>query len=270
MPTTETARQEAVAALRFVREEWGNLLAAITTPPDPGFPPRSLAHTVEAQLDAEADPLVRRAPLVLREHPAPVHLDAVDTRVAVEDMLYRLADTLAAAVQRPARRVRVNSPGTAERWKEDEQDTADPERWHYPAEGSPGSRAYGPHWAAVYAEGRVLDEQLETGLFSALPEHLLHEAHGVARRCAERVERTLNRDRRTLSLDAPCPWCGGKLTGDADPDDVASAAVRCGSGEQCPAPVLLDWRGRRVWRGHDLVGLHTALAAVWQRSEAAA
>ncbi|MFJ6748288.1 hypothetical protein ACIQNI_08865 [Streptomyces sp. NPDC091266] len=261
MRTADTARHEAVAALKFVREEWGNLLAAIATPPGTGFPPRSIAHTIEAQLDAEGGPLTARAPLVLREHPAPANLDAVDTRVAVEGMLYRLADTLAAAVQRPARRVRVNSPGTAGRWAGDELDTADPERWHFPAAASPGSRAHGPHWAAVFVEGRVLDEQLDTGLFAALPGHLLHEAHGVALRCAARVEKTLNRDRRTVPLDVPCPWCAGELAGFSDPDDPASAFVRCATGEACRAPAPLDRHGRRVWRGHDLVGLHTALAA---------
>lgn len=264
MPTTEVARQEAVAALAFVRAEWGNLLAAIATPPDVGFPPRSLAHTVEAQLDADADPLSARAPLALREHPAPANLDAVDTRVAVEGMLYDLADTLAAAVQRPARRYMLARPSRTRArtlWGVDSEDAADPQRWQFQAPISPGSRAHGPHWAAVFIEGRLLDEQLDTGLFIALPEDLLHEAHGVARRCAQRVEKTLNRDRRTLPLDARCPWCGGGLTGESTPDDPASAAVRCATGEPCAAPVPLDWRGQRIWRGHDLASLHTALAA---------
>lgn len=268
MLTAVTARQEAVAALKFVREEWGNLLAAIATPPDPGFPPRSIAHTVEAQLDAEADPLTSGAPLVLREHPAPANLDAIDTRVAVEDMLYGLADTLAAAVQRPVRRYMLARPSRARPhalWAEDREDAADPERWQFQAAGSPGSRAHGPHWAAVFVEGRVLDEQLDTGLFTALPDYLLHEAHGVARRCAGRVEKTLNKDRRTMPLDIPCPWCAGELTGSSDPDDPASASVWCSTGEQCGALVPLDWRGRRIWRGPDLVSLHTALAAASQR-----
>ncbi|MFD8003004.1 hypothetical protein [Streptomyces mirabilis] len=40
-----------------------------------------------------------RALLVLREHPAPLNLDALDTGLAIERAMFDLADTLAAAVQ---------------------------------------------------------------------------------------------------------------------------------------------------------------------------
>jgi hypothetical protein len=146
----------------------------------------------------------------------------------------------------------------------DRADRDDPARWHYQAPTSPGSRAYGLHWAAVWVEGRVLGEDLDRDLFSPLPARLLDEAASTARRARAAVERALNRDGRTTTLDTPCPWCGGELTGETRPG--GEPVVTCWRGEACPAPVILD-RRRRMWRGADLVGLWVAMDAGARRGE---
>ncbi|MFJ8334592.1 hypothetical protein [Streptomyces sp. NPDC094437] len=253
-----TAVHETVTALRCVREQWVELLLAIETPPADVWPPRQLAHTRRAGDD---EPLVveDRAPLVLREHPAPLNLDALDAGLAIERMLFDLADTLAAAVQHA---------------KQD-----DPRRWEFQHPGAAnarraaGSRAYGLHFASVWIEGRVLDEDTEPEQqldgtptappFKPLPPHLLHEARRTARVAEGRLLRTLGLDQRTMPVpDRPCPWCGGELTLHTTPDGAPS--VTCSTGEDCMAPVPLDDRGRRVWGWGDLVGLVDALAATEQ------
>lgn len=59
-------------------EQWAELLLAVETPLADVWPPRQLVHTLRSvddkQLVAED-----RAPLVLREHPAPLNMDAFDT-----------------------------------------------------------------------------------------------------------------------------------------------------------------------------------------------
>ncbi len=212
--------------------------------------PRIPAHRTRSD---EQLVVADRAPLVLREHPAPVNLDALDAGVAVERMLYDLADTLAAAVQRTT--------------------LDDPRRWTFRSATSPGSRAHGPHWAAVWVEGRVLDEdtspeqQLDGTLapppFSPLPLYLLHEARRTARSSEARMLRALGREQRRERIpDRACPWCAGELT--MHPAPGASSAVTCAAGPGCTAPVPLDRLGRRIWTGADLVDLHTTLGTMRQ------
>ncbi|WP_406321021.1 hypothetical protein [Streptomyces sp. NBC_00519] len=258
MTTYAIARHETTEGLDTVRMLWGELLLAIETPPPvEGWPPRetrSFLHTGSAA----DEPLVveDRAPLVLREHPAPANLDALDTGLAIERMLYDLADTLAAAVQHTA--------------------LDDPRRWTFRSPTDPGSRAHGPHWAAVWIEGRVLDEdttpeeQLDGTLtappFDPLPLHLLHEARRTARSAEGRLLRALGLDQRRRAIpDRPCPWCRGELTLHAGPD--RPSAVTCSTGPSCTAPVPPDEHGRRIWTGGDLVALHTALDAAQQHIE---
>ncbi|ARF55988.1 MULTISPECIES: hypothetical protein [Actinomycetes] len=254
MPTAETARREAVAALRTVRELWGDLLLAIETPrPDDVWPPRQLSHLLRPVADEVLD-VVERAPLVLREHPAPLNLDALDAGLAVERQLFDLADTLAAAVQRAP--------------------LDDPRRWTFRSPTDPGSRAHGLHWAAVWIEGRVLDEDttpehyagvpFDAAPFAPLPEYLLHEAWTTARVCADRVLRALDLDHRsTLVPGRPCPWCAGQLTLHTGPDEPPT--VTCSTGPACSAPVLLNMRGRRVWGWRELPALVVALDAAQER-----
>ncbi|MFD8546810.1 hypothetical protein [Streptomyces sp. NPDC059649] len=252
-----TAR-ETVAALRTIREQWAELLLAVETPPADVWPPRQLAHTLRAVDDEQLD-VVDRAPLVLREHPAPANLDALDTGLAVERMIFGLADTLAAAVQ--------HSEQGAQR---------DPRRWAFADPGAAdirhahGSRAHGLHFACVWVEGRVLDEdttpekQLDGTLavppFAPLPEHLLHEARRTVRIAEGRLLRTLGLDARSTPVpDRACPWCAGDLALHTAPDTAPS--VTCSTGPQCPAPVPVDEQGRRVWGWGDLVALVSMLRA---------
>lgn len=233
------------ARLRTIREQWGALLAAVETPPAPRtWPPaetRAFLHTGSA----DDGPLLvaDRAPLVLREHPAPANLDALDAGRFVEQSVFDLADTLAAAVQH-------TTPGDPRRWTYQDPGAAD-------ARTAAGSRAHGLHWAALYVEGRVLDEDTEPELlddgtpapppFSPLPEHLLHEAARVARACEQRVARIVAADAITGSraLPAPCPACGGALVVRAAPAEPP--AVTCQTGEACGADTGRDHRGRRAW-----------------------
>ncbi|MFC5720357.1 hypothetical protein ACFP1Z_09305 [Streptomyces gamaensis] len=243
------------ARLRTIREQWGAMLAAIETPPTSSeWPPRETRGFLNTGA-AEGELLVAdRAPLVLRQHPAPANLDALDTALFVERSVFALADTLAAAVQRA-------SPGDARRWTYQNPGAPD-------ARTAAGSRRHGLHWACVWVEGRVLDEDTdpeldETGRtvpapFLPLPEHLLHEAARVARQSEQRIARTLDLEQRATPIpDRPCPWCGGDLTLHTGPEQTPT--VTCTTGESCPAPVSLDNHERRAWAQEDLLALAEAL-----------
>ncbi|MBK6014271.1 hypothetical protein [Streptomyces sp. MBT53] len=253
MTSDVIARRETADALRTVRELWGELLLAVETPPADVWPPRQLAHTLRAADDEQL--VADRAPLVLREHPAPLNMTALDTGLAVERMLFDLADTLAAAVQRA-------QTGDPRRWEFQQPGAAD-------ARSAAGSRSHGLHFASVWIEGRVLDEdtapeqQLDgtptAPPFEPLPPHLLHEARRTARVAEGRLLRTLGLDeRRTPLPDRPCPWCAGELTLHTGPD--VPPTVTCSTGPECGAPVPTDDYGRRVWGWASLPGLVTALA----------
>ncbi|MFF8095703.1 hypothetical protein [Streptomyces sp. NPDC016675] len=266
----------AAEDLRAIREQWGDLLTAIERPPAQEWPPREY-RTVDVQAaarDRGAEPVIGRLPLILREHPAPVNLDALDAAVSVERALFELADRIAEQAQRPVRRRHVldtlDGAGSPGRFEDDQDDRDDPARWHLPTHNasvtaraaSPGSRAHGLHWAAVWIEGRILGEAAGD-LFTAVPLRTLDEAAATVRRARATVERALNRDGRTITLDTPCPWCGDVLTGRTVPG--GEPYVTCDRGEPCPAPVILDGR-RRIWRGADLVGLWAAMRAPRDRA----
>ncbi|MFF9262014.1 hypothetical protein [Streptomyces longwoodensis] len=262
--TTVPAGHRAAVDLAAVREQWGDLLAAIERPPAAEWPPREHRGFLD---QAAADdrtptaPIIGRMPLTLREHPAPLNLDALDAACEVERDLFELADVVAAAVQRPVRRYpslsipsysgRTAPAGPRARMIVDAADRDDLARWHYQAATSPGSRRYGLHWAAVWLEGRALDEP-HGDLFRPLPAPLTNHIATVAARTRRTMERALGRDDRTTTLDQPCPWCSGPLAGHTVAGGVPE--VYCARGEECPAPVVLDHR-RRVWRGADLVDL---------------
>ncbi|MGF0176699.1 hypothetical protein ACQF36_41475 [Streptomyces sp. Marseille-Q5077] len=267
---TPVARRAAVD-LAAVREQWGDLLAAIDRRPAAEWPPREargfldqLAAADRAE-DDDAIPVeavVGRLPLTIREHPAPLNLDALDAALAVERDLFDLADAAAEQVQRSIRPAR----DAHDRFITNQADAADPARWHPPTHrdagpanaASAGSRAYGLHWAAVWLEGRALDEA-SGDLFEPIPPRLLDEIAATARRARLTVERALGRDGRTTALDDPCPFCGGQLA--AHTRRGGEPVVTCSTGEACEAPVDVDSRRRRAWRGADLVGLWGALSA---------
>ncbi|MFB7899966.1 hypothetical protein ACFC1B_26985 [Streptomyces xiamenensis] len=238
--TAEAAVEQAVADLRTVRGRWGDLLVAIETPPADTWPPRQLAHLMRT--DDGPELVADRAPLALRQHPAPLNLEALDAGIAVERMVADLCDTLAAAVQHGG-------------------NLGDPRRWRYATHRDPGSRAQGIHWASVYAEGRVSNAET-TGpdaLFAPLPEPLLDEAAGVAARAADRVLSALGLDQRRTSVPLPCPGCGGPLTLHTTPDGPPT--VTCAGGYACSAAVPLDRRGRRVWEWPAVLDLGLTAAA---------
>ncbi|MGW2497313.1 hypothetical protein ACWCV2_22790 [Streptomyces pseudogriseolus] len=271
-PTVDTLARQTAADLAAVREQWGDLLAAIERPPAQEWPPREY-RTVDVQAAARADddaPAVGRLPLTLREHPAPLNLDALDAAVSVERALFESCDALAARVQRPVRYVRTDRHGRY-RYQPDPLDRDDPARWHLPTvrdigpgnATSAGSRAHGLHWAAVWLEGRALDER-HGDLFAPTPPAVLDALASVAAHARRTVERALQRDGRTVTLDHPCPWCCGQLTGRTMPGNEPS--VSCATGEGCGAPVALDG-GRRVWQGAELVGLYVAMQAAKDREQ---
>jgi hypothetical protein len=243
---------QTTAALRRIRELWGDLLVAIETPAaNAVWPPRQLAHTLRPPAD---DPAATRLPLVLREYPAPVNLTALDAGREIEEALFDLADVLAAACQQVPR--------------------DDPRRWHIRTETSPGSRSHGLHWACVWIEGRIQGEEAEPelewdGSLTASPFRHLSGAHQreagrVARECERRLLRVLDLDERATPIpDRPCPWCGAVLTLHTSAD--TQQAVICATGPECTAPVLTDDRGRRVWQWRDLPHLARALDAAGER-----
>ncbi|MFI8817475.1 MULTISPECIES: hypothetical protein [unclassified Streptomyces] len=266
-------RQQTAADLRAVREQWGDLLAAIGRTPRAEWPPRD-SRALGAVPDDE--PTVGRLPLVLREHPAPLNLTALDAAEQTERELFELCDTVAAAVQRPVRR-RYHRPqpvrgraaprgGYRSRAYIDAADRTDPARWRYASPTDPGSRTYGLHWAAVWLEGRAFGET-SGDLFTAVELLLLDEIAATARRARVRVERALGRDGQPTALDRPCPYCRGPLTAHTRSGDPAAATIVCGTGSSCTAPVPLNGRRRREWAGAELVSLYVALNAAQRRAK---
>lgn len=274
-PTAARAARDLTA----IREQWGDLLARIDGPRDRTWPPREY-RTIDMQAATRdgAEPAIGRMPLTLREHPAPVDLDALDAALDTEREVFAMCDAVATAVQRPVRTMQIHRTdprrGRSRMWAgPDPADRDDPARWHLPGHhsaalvqghgiASAGSRAYGLHWAAVWLEGRALNEPAGD-LFAPTPPRLLDQLATVAATCRRRIEHALDRDPRRIDLDRPCPWCGGQLTGRAVPGDPEATIVRCATGEACGAPVPVE-RGRRTWRAPDLPGLYAALAVEQQ------
>jgi hypothetical protein len=274
-PAASPVARRAAVDLAAVREQWGDLLAAIGRRPAAEWPPREctgfldqLAADDRAEDDEQpVEAVVGRLPLLLREHPAPLNLDALDAAIEVERELFDLADAVAEQVQRSIRPAR-DSRG---RFIPDQADAADPARWHTAAHrdagpasaASAGSRAFGLHWAAVWLEGRALDEPYDD-LFAPMPPRLLDQLAATAARARRTVERALGRDGRSTALAEPCPWCGGSLTGRTRPG--GEPVVACSTGAACTAPA--DGRRSGVWRGADLVALWAALAEARERPAA--
>lgn len=262
--TTDTTTA-AVTALRDIREQWGDLLAAIDTPPAAEWPPRQPSEQHLTRADDTDGPHIGRLPLTLREHPAPLNLGALDAAVSVERALFELADTIAAAVQQPAATIDVATWGDPFATIVDPVDAADIDRWNYPSPTSPGSRRNGLHWCGVWLERALAGRNplcrpvgVDAGLLAT---ETIAAAHRV-------MTRALGRDGRDTVLPAPCPWCHGELTARTTSGDPMAAVVTCGTGPTCGAPAPYDDRARRTWRGADLCGLYGALSAARRRATA--
>lgn len=266
---TTTPGQQAAADLSAVREQWGDLLAAIAEPPRAAewmpYERRGFLDQLAADDRLDDDPAlaeaaVGRLPLILREHPAPANLRALDAALDVEREVFDMCDAVAERVQLPAR----DRHG---RWTLG-SDPSDPRLWHVPTYrdagpttiASTGSRVFGLHWAAVWLEGRALDDDpADRALFAATPATLVDQIVDVARTARRSVEGALGRTVRTITLDDACPFCrAGRITVHNGGGDPRAAVATCSTGPSCPAPVEVE-RGRRAWRGPALVGLLTAL-----------
>ncbi|QCX77655.1 hypothetical protein C9F11_20100 [Streptomyces sp. YIM 121038] len=274
---TTTHGQRAADDLAAVREQWGDLLAAIAEPPRradwmpyerKGFLDQ-LAADDRHDDQALDEATIGRLPLTIREHPAPANLRALDAALAVERDVFDMCDAVAERVQLPAR----DRHG---RWSLG-ADPSDPRLWHVPTYRdagpatltSAGSRAFGLHWAAVWLGGRALDDA-DRDLFASTPAPLVDQVADVARAARLRVEGALGRTARTLTLDGACPFChAGLITVHNGGGDPRAAVATCSTGPSCPAPVDAE-RGRRAWRGPALVGLWVALQAASEEQRAAA
>ncbi|MEV0444778.1 hypothetical protein AB0I84_04745 [Streptomyces spectabilis] len=259
--------QQAADDLAAVREQWGDLLAAIAEPPRgadwmpyerKGFLDQLAADDRHEDDQALDEATVGRLPLILREHPAPANLPALDAVREVEGEVFDMCDVVAERVQRLAR----DQHG---RWTLG-SDPSDP-WWHMPTHrdagpmtiASAGSRVFGLHWAARWLGARALDDAADHDLFAPTPATLVDQIADVARTARRRVEGALGRTARTITLDEPCPFCRtGHITVHNGGGDPRAAVATCSTGPACPAPVETE-RGRRAWRGPALVDLFTAL-----------
>jgi hypothetical protein len=226
--------QNARHDLAVVREHLGDLAAAVHCPPAPVWPPRQLSAHLRALADEQARAeRLERGGIALVDTRAPLNLDAYETLTAVTEQLLDLADQVAGEVQ--------HARGD------------DPRLWQFKH-----SHPQGPHWAAVYVDGRLAGDDLGDG-FSGMSDALIAICATVAEDCARRTLTVLGLDRRhTVIPGRGCPSCGQELTLHTDPDGPPS--VTCPGGPHCRAAVPVDPRtGRRVWSWQHLPALLTAL-----------
>lgn len=263
--TTDTATA-AVTHLRAIREQWGDLCAAIESESPADWPP--VYDRAWEKPAADVGPHVGRLPLTLREHPAPLNLGALDAAMEIEWALFDLADRIASVVQHSIRHVPVPNVGARGRSIADPADINDADRWHYVTPTSPGSRANGLHWAAVWIEDR-LTAPVRTELHQRVPELLAEEAAETVAAAHRVMARALGRDGRDTVAADPCPWCHGTLTMRTTSGDPSDATVTCDTGPTCTAPTDYDGRARRAWTGRDQVGaLIVAILHARQRAAA--
>ncbi|MEY9937334.1 hypothetical protein [Streptacidiphilus sp. MAP5-3] len=251
MTTADTTRR----TLKLLREHLGDLMAAQYTDPAPVWPPQRLTTEMWAVRDAEARAeRAERNEYALGDSPAPVmNLTAMETLQHVEAELLALADIVADACQEVVRSVGRGS--TQADFDAAIAFNSSPLRWNYNA-----SWKQGPHWAAVYVDGRLADDDLTTGHFRRMPDRVRREAADVIRDCWHRTAAVLGVGERHVEIpDRPCPWCGGVLMLHQVPDE--SPMVTCQTGRDCTAPVARDPRGRALWDWRHLGRLAGALSA---------
>lgn len=223
---------DARANLALVRSHWGDLRDALEAEQAPVWPPTNLVDYLRALDEANAEALrtdaiaerLERNPYALGERPVPLRLTILDTILSVEADLLATADQVAA-----------------------EEPEAVPEamRWRYNA-----SWRHGAPWACTWLSGAL----------DWLPPASIRIVAEAADQAASRVRHALGMGRTHTRIPRPCPFCRLHSLrlhqgGDEPPE------VTCETGYACPAPVLLDERGRRLWLAADLVGLLTAMNA---------
>lgn len=257
----------AVQQLAEIREQWGDLLTAIERPPVQQWPPVNNREWEKPAREPDTA-TVGRLPLILREHPAPVNLAAVDAALDIEHALFALADRLAAVVQRPVATIDAATHNDPFAVIPDPIDADDTSRWHYPSPTSPGSRRNGLHWCAVWLGDR-LAQQDDTDLHDAVSPVLHDHAADIIGQAHRAMARALGRDPRTITATHRCPWCHGELTTRATSDDADDMTVTCGTGPTCTAPAEYDDRARRTWHGRDQIAALT-IAILHAQSRAAA
>jgi hypothetical protein len=255
MTTADTRR-----TLHLLRDHLGDLQAAMHTDPQPVWPPQRLTTEMWAARDQQArEERAERGSLALTDAPAPIaNVTAMEAYQHVTEQLLTLADVVAAACQRPVRQALHDAEGhlSDEEVAAAELDAADPRRWHYNA-----SWANGPHWAAVYVDGRLAGDDLgdpDDDLFRPLPGRLEPEVRRVATDCWHRTAAVLGIGDRTDVLPRPCPWCRQERLTLHQPVGEAPYVV-CRTGWDCGAPARRDDRGRPLWIGGEMAHLHTAL-----------
>ncbi|WP_165845767.1 hypothetical protein [Streptacidiphilus pinicola] len=204
----------------------------------------------DAEARAERE---ERNEYALGDAPAPVlNLTAMETLGYVEAELLALADVIANACQLAPRFI---GPGAESSIDFVAAHNSDPRRWHYNASWSKGA-----HWAAVYVDGRLADDDLDAGHFRRMPDRTRHEAADVVRECWRQTAAVLGIGERHVPIpDRPCPGCGGVLMLHQVVDE--SPAVSCETGRDCTAPVERDIRGRAWWDWRHLGALAGALDA---------
>ena len=163
---------------------------------------RSFLDQAAADDRIAAGPVVGRLPLVLREHPAPANLDALDAACQIERDLFDLADQVAAVVcNAPCAAARPPPTGPAWFGGSSTPPTATTPRAGTTSPPRRPAAAAGLRWASNWIEQRVTGEACGD-LFARLGPAEAERVATVAARARRPLERALGR------TGAPPCWTG--------------------------------------------------------------
>lgn len=222
MTTTATTAQRDLAT---VIHHWRDLNDALGTPGKTTWFGTGLRSYLAALDDQQAEAehtralalrLLERDPTQLGQRPIPLRVTVLDTMQAVHADLLECADAIAELVQRdpmkppPAKRAAVAHTWEERRAWQDHarqheaalRDRNDPRRWKWT-----GQRPAAPY-AALWLLGRV---QGSPGPFRPLTDQQREQIAGVARSCAQRVEKALDIAAEIAPITKPCPDCEGPI-----------------------------------------------------------
>jgi hypothetical protein len=212
---TSSTGQQAAANLRALREQWGDLLTAIGQRPAAVWPPRRTQDRAVDEEMAGREPTVGRLPLTLREHPAPVNLDALDEALHIERAVFGACDAVAKHVQRPVR-YWIGLRGSLTR---DDADHNDPNRWHRPARTAAALTAHPTRILTATDPRTDKDRQRRAERLARLAEHGQPTEH--AERHAQAVDGfpAAAAGSRAYGLHWAAVWLEGRALGEpAGPD----------------------------------------------------